>query len=123
MATAAIMQLRKNAGLIFRETGQAMDRMGASIMGDFAYMEPLSRHRSVMGVYDTSPVLGEGAFVAPNASVIGDVNLGKDSSVWYGAVLRGAFVLPPLFKKAIFNSKSGRGGGKQGAGGRGRVVG
>lgn len=30
-----------------------------------------------------------GAFIAPNATVIGDVTLGKDASVWYGAVLRG----------------------------------
>jgi len=29
------------------------------------------------------------AFVAPNASLMGDVHLGKDSSVFYGAVLRG----------------------------------
>lgn len=29
------------------------------------------------------------AFVAANATVLGDVVLGKDSSVWYGAVLRG----------------------------------
>ena len=29
------------------------------------------------------------AFVAPTASVMGDVSLGADSSVWYQAVLRG----------------------------------
>lgn len=29
------------------------------------------------------------SFVAPNAAVVGDVSLGKDASVWYGAVLRG----------------------------------
>lgn len=28
-------------------------------------------------------------FIAPNATVVGDVQLGKNSSVWYGAVLRG----------------------------------
>ncbi len=28
-------------------------------------------------------------FVAPDAAVIGDVELGEDSSVWFGAVLRG----------------------------------
>lgn len=28
-------------------------------------------------------------FVAPNASVIADVNLGERAVVWYGAVLRG----------------------------------
>jgi carbonic anhydrase/acetyltransferase-like protein (isoleucine patch superfamily) len=29
------------------------------------------------------------AFIAPTASVMGDVALGEESSVWYGAVLRG----------------------------------
>ena len=53
----------------------------------------VSRHRKIMSVYDTMPILGAGAFVAPNASVIGDVQLGTGSSVWYGAVLRGVFGL------------------------------
>ena len=50
----------------------------------------VSRHRKVMGVHDTYPIVGAGVFVAPNASVIGDVTLGSGSSVWYGAILRGA---------------------------------
>lgn len=29
------------------------------------------------------------AWIAPNATVVGDVTLGDDASVWYGAVLRG----------------------------------
>ena len=28
-------------------------------------------------------------FIAPKATVVGDVRLGQDSNVWYGAVLRG----------------------------------
>ena len=35
------------------------------------------------------PKLGRAVFVAPNASVIGDVVLGDESSVWFGTVLRG----------------------------------
>lgn len=35
------------------------------------------------------PDVGRAAFVAANATVIGDVTLGPDSSVFYGAVLRG----------------------------------
>ncbi|MBX7209789.1 MAG: gamma carbonic anhydrase family protein [Verrucomicrobiaceae bacterium] len=38
---------------------------------------------------DGRPVLGADAFVAPGATVIGAVTLGDESSVWYGAVLRG----------------------------------
>lgn len=35
------------------------------------------------------PSLGRDVFVAPNATVIGDVVLGDEASVWFGAVLRG----------------------------------
>ena len=34
------------------------------------------------------PQLGANVFVAPSASVIGDVEIGARSSVWFGAVLR-----------------------------------
>jgi carbonic anhydrase/acetyltransferase-like protein (isoleucine patch superfamily) len=36
-----------------------------------------------------SPETDTAAFVAPNATVLGAVTLGRDSSVWYGCVLRG----------------------------------
>ena len=36
-----------------------------------------------------SPELGAGVFIAPGAHVIGNVQLGRDASVWYNAVLRG----------------------------------
>ena len=35
------------------------------------------------------PRLHPSAFVVPGATVVGDVSLGEESSVWYGAVLRG----------------------------------
>jgi carbonic anhydrase/acetyltransferase-like protein (isoleucine patch superfamily) len=38
---------------------------------------------------DLAPHLGEGAYVAPGAHVIGRVTLGARASVWFGAVLRG----------------------------------
>jgi carbonic anhydrase/acetyltransferase-like protein (isoleucine patch superfamily) len=37
------------------------------------------------------PSLGARAWVAPTATVIGDVHLGEDSSIWFGAVLRGDY--------------------------------
>lgn len=35
------------------------------------------------------PDITRAAFVAPNATVLGDVSLGAQSSVWYGCVVRG----------------------------------
>jgi carbonic anhydrase/acetyltransferase-like protein (isoleucine patch superfamily) len=36
-----------------------------------------------------SPTTAGNYYVSPGASVIGDVHLGEDTSVWFGAVLRG----------------------------------
>ena len=36
-----------------------------------------------------SPKLGEGVFVAPGATVLGDVEIGDSSSIWFGAAVRG----------------------------------
>lgn len=36
-----------------------------------------------------APKLGKDVYVAPNATIIGDVEIGDGSSVWFGAVLRG----------------------------------
>ena len=35
------------------------------------------------------PRVGEGTFLAETAVLIGDVTVGRDSSIWYGVVLRG----------------------------------
>jgi carbonic anhydrase/acetyltransferase-like protein (isoleucine patch superfamily) len=35
------------------------------------------------------PEIGENVFLAENASIIGDVVIGSDCSIWYNAVLRG----------------------------------
>lgn len=42
-----------------------------------------------MNVYDKTPAVAKDAFVAPSASIIGDVQVGAGSSIWYGCVLRG----------------------------------
>jgi len=47
-----------------------------------------------MSVYELKgvrPTLGRDVFIAENASVIGDVHLGDEASVWFGAVLRGDY--------------------------------
>lgn len=38
---------------------------------------------------DKFPVVHPTAFVAENATVIGDVEIGEDSSIWFGSVVRG----------------------------------
>lgn len=36
-----------------------------------------------------SPTIHPEAFIAPNATIIGDVTIGKDSNIWFGCVIRG----------------------------------
>lgn len=42
--------------------------------------------RSVRGF---TPKIGKGCFLAENATIIGDVTMGDDCSIWYNTVLRG----------------------------------
>ncbi len=47
-----------------------------------------------MSIYELKgvrPTLGRGVFVADSAAVIGDVRLGDQCGVWFGAVLRGDY--------------------------------
>ncbi len=38
---------------------------------------------------DKSPVISADAFIAPTATIIGDVEIAAGASIWYGAVIRG----------------------------------
>uniref|UniRef100_A0A0C9RP97 TSA: Wollemia nobilis Ref_Wollemi_Transcript_5915_1368 transcribed RNA sequence n=1 Tax=Wollemia nobilis TaxID=56998 RepID=A0A0C9RP97_9CONI len=77
------------AGSLIRETGQAIDRLGLRLMGNHAFQEQFSRHRTLMNIFDKAPTLHKDVFVAPSAAVIGDVKVGPGSSIWYGTILRG----------------------------------
>ncbi|PON93426.1 UDP-3-O-[3-hydroxymyristoyl] glucosamine N-acyltransferase LpxD [Trema orientale] len=120
-------------GFWIRETGQAIDRLGCRLQGNYYFQEQrkffflfcaldpisnpssdsscasessnfclvigsrfranaidnLSRHRTLMNIFDKAPVVDKDAFVAPSASITGDVLVGRGSSIWYGCVLRG----------------------------------
>jgi len=72
-----------------RKLGQGLDNLGKS-MEVVKYRDrlvPSTRFVAVDGVTPTVSSLT--AFVAPSASVIGDVTLGPNTSVWYGATVRG----------------------------------
>lgn len=98
---SVIARIRQTLGRALRESGQALDRVGIRgnqhaitkrVVGDDPYLFdiPLSRHRNIM------PLLKRGApqipddlsFLAPCSSIIGNVQIGSQSSIWYGAVLR-----------------------------------
>jgi len=52
-------------------------------------MEIFARHRPIMQFLGVKPFKTNDTFIAPSASVIGNVTTWDESSVWYGAVVRG----------------------------------
>ncbi len=55
----------------------------SSLSSKFSYM-PV-----ILPVKGISPQLGKNVYVAPNATIVGDVKMGDDCSVWFNAVIRG----------------------------------
>lgn len=43
----------------------------------------------IFPVNGVSPTMGADCFIAPNATVVGDVEMGEQCSVWFNAVVRG----------------------------------
>lgn len=44
---------------------------------------------NIISVRGKTPVIGKNCYIAPTATIIGDVTLGDGCSIWFGAVLRG----------------------------------
>jgi carbonic anhydrase/acetyltransferase-like protein (isoleucine patch superfamily) len=44
---------------------------------------------TILSVEGKTPCFGQKCFVAPNATIVGDVTMGNDCSVWFNAVIRG----------------------------------
>lgn len=44
---------------------------------------------TILTVRNFTPSFGRNCFIAPNATVIGDVIMGDDCSIWFSAVIRG----------------------------------
>jgi len=43
----------------------------------------------ILPVKGIEPAWGENCFIAPNATIVGDVHMGNNCSVWFNAVIRG----------------------------------
>lgn len=43
----------------------------------------------ILAVQGIHPEIPKSCFVAPNATIVGDVKMGEDCSIWFNAVLRG----------------------------------
>jgi len=79
-------------GEALQSTARSLNKTGASLKGLTAPTVPdalACKHRRLVGLEGKIPSIGQSAWIAPSASVIGKVEVGAKSTVWYGAVLRG----------------------------------
>lgn len=112
-----IGRLLYSLGGVMRGLGTALDTVGVAVQGPYAVEDKLLPNTAWMpfpaskdiksaagqqaqvplnpGFRDSpridivAPLKGKDTFVAPNATVIGNVTLGQHTSIWYGAILRG----------------------------------
>merc|ERR1711935_671725 len=90
MGTALVPDMASKATAhILRRMGARFEGVGLGMQGELAFTETMGTHRAVSAYQGTVPIIGADSFVAPSSSVIGSVNVGAGSSVWYGAALRG----------------------------------
>jgi hypothetical protein len=77
-------------GPMIRQAGQRVFRQGMNMQEDLANEDRLVPSLRSVAISDRKyPKLLGSDWVAPNVTAIGDVNLGKGSSLWHGAVVRG----------------------------------
>ncbi|MCO5234021.1 MAG: gamma carbonic anhydrase family protein [Chitinophagales bacterium] len=43
----------------------------------------------ILSCRDYTPSFGENCYIAPNATIVGEVSIGNDCSIWFNAVVRG----------------------------------
>lgn len=67
--------------------GRALREAGVALKQNVG-VEFFTRHRPIMTFYGSEPFVTNDTFIAPSASVIGEVTNWDESSVWYGAVVR-----------------------------------
>jgi carbonic anhydrase/acetyltransferase-like protein (isoleucine patch superfamily) len=72
--------LKSTMGRALRESGAALKEAGG--------VEIFTRHRPMMTFKGSKPFVTNDTFIAPTASVIGNVTNWDESSVWYKAVVR-----------------------------------
>lgn len=71
-----------------RGAGQGLDRLGRMFEVN-PYVDGLLPTTRAVAYKKSQPSITGAAFVAPSATIVGDVTLGQGASVWYGAVVRG----------------------------------
>jgi gamma-carbonic anhydrase len=85
-----------------RSVGQNLFRSGVAMQGAMGHEDYRVPSMRCIPISDSKfPRLLASDWVAPNATVIGDVNLGEGASLWHGAVVRGDQAIIAIGKNSI----------------------
>lgn len=76
-------------GFMFREAGEVFEKMGCFLQGNLGYREQLNRSRRVLYFHTHMPEIHKSVFLSPSTTVIGNVSIKQNSSLWYNVVCRG----------------------------------
>ena len=58
----------------------------------------------ILPVNGIEPYLGKNTFVAPNATIVGDVICGEDCSFWFNAVVKGEILQTGQERRQVAHS-------------------
>lgn len=95
-----------NAAPAIRKWGQTLFKQGAELTGDNEVDDRLVPSLRAVPISDkVFPKLLTADWVAPNATVIGDVELDTGSSLWHGAILRGDTAKITIGKNSIVHDR------------------
>eukprot|EP01128_Nolandella_sp_AFSM9_P009720 TRINITY_DN6371_c0_g1_i1.p1 TRINITY_DN6371_c0_g1~~TRINITY_DN6371_c0_g1_i1.p1 ORF type:complete len:256 (+),score=50.58 TRINITY_DN6371_c0_g1_i1:25-768(+) len=78
-------------GSSIKAIGKALDETGSRLQGSGVHQlnSQVSNHRRLVPLYSKVSTIGVDTFVAPDACVVGAAKIGKNSALWYGAIIRG----------------------------------
>lgn len=89
-----------------RALGQSYYKKGMELQGEHAHEDTIVPSMRSIPLSDTVyPKMLEADWVAPNATVVGDVQVGEGSSLWHGAVVRGDTAQVEIGKNTIIHDR------------------
>jgi hypothetical protein len=89
-AHAVFTRLKNNDAKHLQDDSAARQLRKVTLFATFEVLSCVERGRRVLHEYKGNwPKLGERVYIAEGAQIIGDVEIGDHSSVWYNCVIRG----------------------------------
>lgn len=79
----------KVLGPVLRTAGKRLYEVGNKLEGDALSEDRITPSLRKLTYEGKEPYLEDTTFVAPNATILGDVVVGTNSSIWYGATVIG----------------------------------